>query len=164
MSSSNDGEVCLPPEVAAELAGYLRSSLFAPLSSNITRLCDDCEENMKAQKDLVQDVQAQISEVIEPTAEKLVPIAEELKDVYRQIELLEALVERTGENIKQMTSKVEKTEQALRREERALNEGKPLAMWKEPDQIKVFRAADYVENGRLKEPPPPQSRTPIVAL
>ncbi|KAA8909789.1 hypothetical protein FN846DRAFT_775964 [Sphaerosporella brunnea] len=91
MSSSNDGEVCLPPEVAAELAGYLRSSLFAPLSSNITRLCDDCEENMKAQKDLVQDVQAQISEVIEPTAEKLVPIAEELKDVYRQIELLEVL-------------------------------------------------------------------------
>jgi hypothetical protein len=37
-------------------------------------------------------VQAQISEVIEPTAEKLIPIAEELKDVYRQIELLEVLL------------------------------------------------------------------------
>jgi len=34
-------------------------------------------------------VQTQISDVIEPTAEKLIPIAEELKDVYRQIELLE---------------------------------------------------------------------------
>jgi hypothetical protein len=120
--------------------------------------------------------------VIEPTAEKLIPIAEELKDVYRQIELLEvllpstyatvlvltcacgqALVERTGENIKHMASKVEKTEQALRREERALNEGKPLAMWKEPDQIKVFRAADYVENGRLKESPR-RPGTPIIAL
>jgi hypothetical protein len=62
-----------------------------------------------------------------------------------------------------MTSKVENTEQALRREERALNEGKPLAMWKEPDQIKVFRAAEYVENGRLKEPPP-RPGTPRVAL
>jgi hypothetical protein len=66
---------------------------------------------MKAQKDLVQDVgsprcyvqyygryrcklqvQAQISEVIEPAAEKLIPIAGELKEVYRQIELLEVIL------------------------------------------------------------------------
>lgn len=37
-------------------------------------------------------VQTQISDVIEPTAEKLIPIAEELKDVYRQIELLEVSI------------------------------------------------------------------------
>lgn len=34
-------------------------------------------------------VQSQIADVIEPTAEKLIPIAQELRDVYRQIELLE---------------------------------------------------------------------------
>ena len=63
---------------------------------------------MRSQKDLLQDVlltaqpnrekggvadtmqvQSQIADVIEPTAEKLLPIAQELKDVYRQIELLE---------------------------------------------------------------------------
>jgi hypothetical protein len=31
MSSSGVEDVALPPEVAAELAGYMRSSLFAPL-------------------------------------------------------------------------------------------------------------------------------------
>jgi len=72
-------------------------------------------------------------------------------------------VARTGDNIKQMSSKVEKTEQALRREERALNEGKPLVMWKEPEQVKVFRAADYVENGRLKEQPARPS-TPMMSV
>jgi hypothetical protein len=96
--------------------------------------------------------QSQISNVIEPTAERLIPIAEELTGVYRQIELLEALVERTGQNIKQMTAKVEKTEAVLRREERALNDGKPVPLWKEPEKVQVFTAREYVESGRLKEP------------
>jgi hypothetical protein len=53
-----------------------------------------------------------------------------------------------------MTAKVEKTEQAVRREEKALNEGKPLAMWGGSEPIKIFSATDYVDNGRLKESPP----------
>ncbi|KAI5789882.1 hypothetical protein FPQ18DRAFT_261065, partial [Pyronema domesticum] len=79
----------LPTAVANELAGYMRSALFAPLSSNITHLRTECETTMQNQKDILQDSQAQISTVIEPTAERLIPVAEELKDVYRQIDLLE---------------------------------------------------------------------------
>jgi len=48
--------VDLPSEVAAELAGYIRSSLFAPLSSNITRLREECEDTLSTQKDSLQDV------------------------------------------------------------------------------------------------------------
>ncbi|KAH8146036.1 uncharacterized protein LAJ45_09958 [Morchella importuna] len=141
----------LPPEVAVEIAGYLRSSLFAPLSSNITRLRDECNVSMSAQKDILQDAQSQISNVIEPAAAQLIPIATELNSVYQQIDLLEGLILRVNENIRQMTSKVERTELALRREERALGDGKPPPMWKEHEKVKVFQAKDYVENGRLKE-------------
>ncbi|CCX16505.1 Similar to hypothetical protein [Tuber melanosporum Mel28]; acc. no. XP_002838443 [Pyronema omphalodes CBS 100304] len=141
----------LPTAVANELAGYMRSALFAPLSSNITHLRTECETTMQNQKDILQDSQAQISTVIEPTAERLIPVAEELKDVYRQIDLLESLLLKTSDNIKQITHKVEATEAALRKDERALNEGKPLHMWKEQEQVLIFRAKDYVENGRLKE-------------
>ncbi|KAI5837352.1 hypothetical protein DFP73DRAFT_487512 [Morchella snyderi] len=76
-------------QVAVEIAGYLRSSLFAPLSSNITRLRDECNVSMSAQKDILQDVQSQISNVIEPAAAQLIPIATELNSVYQQIDLLE---------------------------------------------------------------------------
>lgn len=64
-----------------------------------------------------------------------------------------------------MAGKVEMTELALRREERALNDGKPLTLWKEPEQTKVFRASEFVENGRLKEPGGVGSRpgTPMVS-
>lgn len=51
-----------------------------------------------------------------------------------------------------MTTKVERTELALRREERALSDNKPTSMWKEPERAKIFRAVDYVENGKLKDP------------
>lgn len=51
-----------------------------------------------------------------------------------------------------MTTKVERTELALRREERALSDNRPTSMWKEPERAKIFRAADYVENGKLKDP------------
>jgi len=76
------------------------------------------------------------------------------------------MVARTGESIKQMTAKVETTEAALRREERALNDGRPLAMWKEPEQVKIFRAKEFVEGGRMKDTmsPPARSGTPIMAL
>ena len=76
----------------------------------------------------------------------------------------QALVARSGESIRQMAGRVEKTEQALRREERALNDCRPLALWTplEPATIPIFRAADYVENGRLKEPPL-RPGTPVIA-
>jgi len=77
------------------------------------------------------------------------------------------MVARAGESIKQMTAKVETTEAALRREERALNEGRPVAMWKEPEQVKLFRAKEFVKGGRMKDPAaaPPQARsgTPVMA-
>lgn len=50
-----------------------------------------------------------------------------------------------------MATKVEKTEAAIRKEERALNDGKPLPMWGDLDKTKEFRARDWVEGGRLKE-------------
>lgn len=65
----------LPPEVAQELASYMSSTLFAPLvsplrrhspapnaantppqSSNTSRLREEYEDTMVAQKDMVQDV------------------------------------------------------------------------------------------------------------
>lgn len=79
----------LPPEAAAELAAYLRSQLFAPLSTNMRQLRDECDDSMTAQKEALREAQAQVARIIEPAAEALVPIAEELGDVYRQIELLE---------------------------------------------------------------------------
>ena len=60
----------------------------------------------------------------------------------------------SGENIRAMAGKVERTEQALRREERALDAGRPLEPWKEAEPVKVFRAKEFVEGGRLKEPTP----------
>jgi hypothetical protein len=77
------------------------------------------------------------------------------------------MVARTGESIKQMAAKVETTEAALRREERALNEGRPVAMWKEPEQVRLFRAKEFVEGGRMRDPaaslPPARSGTPVMA-
>ncbi|KAF8461077.1 hypothetical protein BDZ91DRAFT_387047 [Kalaharituber pfeilii] len=149
----------LPPEVALEIATYLRSSLFAPLSTNITRLREGCEISIAVQKDVLQEAQAQISEVIEPAAADLIPLATELEKVYKQIDLLEGLVYRVNASIKRMASKVEKTEQTLRREERALDEGRPVEVWQEwknvgdpqLQQVEQFRAKDWVENGVLKE-------------
>jgi len=142
-------------------------------------LSQECGESISAQKDILQDAQSQISNVIEPTAERLLPIVSELQDVYHQIDLLEVctdgygtlsaregvesgvewlmskqvLISRVSENIKQMASRVERTELALRREERALNDGKPTAMWKEQEKVRVFSAREYVENGRLLDRP-----------
>lgn len=53
-------------------------------------VCVPDERQMRGIADMRrQKAQSQISDVIEPTAEKLIPIADELKDVYRQIDLLE---------------------------------------------------------------------------
>lgn len=91
--------------------------------------------------------------MIEPVAAELVPIAEDLEDVYAQIDLLEVLLARSGENIRAMATKVERTEAAVRRETRALDDAKPLPMWKEYEPVgNSFRAADYVEGNRLKKP------------
>ena len=51
-----------------------------------------------------------------------------------------------------MTGKVEATEAALRREERALDEGKMLPLWREFEKGRVFRPTEWVEGERLKEP------------
>lgn len=103
--------------------------------------------------DFGSQAQSQISNVIEPVAAELVPIAEDLEDVYAQIDLLEVLLARSGENIKAMATKVERTEAAVRRETRALDDAKPLPMWKEYEPVgSNFRAGDYVEGGRLKKP------------
>ncbi|KAF8424022.1 hypothetical protein EV426DRAFT_98597 [Tirmania nivea] len=144
----------LPPEVAEEIAMYLRSQLFAPISTNIGQMKSGCEIMIAAQKDVLQEAQAQTANVIEPVAADLVPIAKELEKVYRQIDLLEGLVNRVNTSIKRMASRVEKTEQTLRREERALDEGRPVEVWKEgagggPGE--EFRARDWVEGGVLKE-------------
>lgn len=54
-----------------------------------------------------------------------------------------------------MASRVEKTEQTLRREERALDEGRPVEVWREWKEVgapgEEFRARDWVEGGVLKE-------------
>ncbi|CAZ82634.1 unnamed protein product [Tuber melanosporum] len=100
----------LPPEVAVEIAGYIRSGLFAPLATNIGRLTSECEENLCGVKDGLQDTQSQISNIIEPTAERLVPIAMELKNVYRQIDLLEVLISRISTTIKITSAKLDSTE------------------------------------------------------
>lgn len=54
-----------------------------------------------------------------------------------------------------MASRVEKTEQTLRREERALDEGRPVEVWKEGGGggalREEFTARDWVEGGVLKE-------------
>ncbi|PWW80651.1 hypothetical protein C7212DRAFT_356069 [Tuber magnatum] len=100
----------LPPEVAVEIAGYIRSGLFAPLATNVGRLTSECEENLGGVKDGLQDAQSQISNIIEPTAERLVPIAAELKGVYRQIDLLEVLISRISTTIKITSAKLDSTE------------------------------------------------------
>lgn len=46
----------LPLEVAEEIAMYLRSQLFAPISTNIGQLKSGCEIMIAAQKDVLQEV------------------------------------------------------------------------------------------------------------
>ncbi|RPA79784.1 hypothetical protein BJ508DRAFT_138264 [Ascobolus immersus RN42] len=146
----------MPQEVALEIANYIRSAVFVPLSNNLSILRESCTGSMVTQKEVLRDVQLQISTVIEPTAAELVPVAMELKDVYQQIDLLEKLVNKVQESIKAMEKKVEKTEQAVRREERALDEGKPIGLWegqsRYSDGAQKFRAADWVRGGKLRDP------------
>jgi hypothetical protein len=139
----------LPPEVAVEIAGYIRSGLFAPLATNIGRLTSECEENLCGVKDGLQDTQSQISNIIEPTAERLVPIAMELKNVYRQIDLLEVLISRISTTIKITSAKLDSTESLIRREERSLNDQKPPPLWPSLEKTPTFRARDYVVDNRL---------------
>lgn len=92
--------------------------------------------------------------MIEPTAADLLPVAEDLKDVYAQIDLLEKLVGTVQESIKAMERRVEKTEQAVRREERALDEGRPVGLWEGGGREgggERFRAGEWVSGGRLRE-------------
>ncbi|KAG0635678.1 hypothetical protein HOY80DRAFT_892646 [Tuber brumale] len=139
----------LPPEVAVEIAGYIRSGLFAPLAANVGRLTSECEESLCGIKDGLQDTQSQISNIIEPTAERLVPIATELKNVYRQIDLLEVLISRISTTIKITSAKLDSTESLIRREERSLNDKKPPPLWPSLEKTPTFRARDYVVDNRL---------------
>ncbi|RPB29487.1 hypothetical protein L211DRAFT_832190 [Terfezia boudieri ATCC MYA-4762] len=50
----------LPPEVAEEIAAYLRSQLFAPISAGIGQLKSGCEIMLAAQKDVLQEVRVRV--------------------------------------------------------------------------------------------------------
>ncbi|KAK6363181.1 hypothetical protein TWF730_000625 [Orbilia blumenaviensis] len=111
-----------------------------------------------AYKDDLQDVQSQVSNVIEPTADALVPIAAELKSTFDQIDRLEHLLTQViAPQIKDISTKLDKTEQLVRWEEKAINQGKRVDLWKgvdmgDKDQRRIFRASDYFdEGGRLKD-------------
>lgn len=91
--------------------------------------------------------------MIEKTCEELIPIAEDLKDVYRQIDMLEALVARTGESVKGMEKRVEEVERRVRREDRDLREGRHVEVWAGigPGETDKFVAKEWVQDGRLIE-------------
>lgn len=130
--------------------------LTTPQANNVALLRDSCTSSLSSQKEVLQHAQAQISTVIEPTAAELIPIAEELEDVYKQIDLLEGLINRVGENLKDMEKRVVETEQAVRREEKYLDEGKPVELWqpksKEASGAKRFKAQHWVQGNRLVDP------------
>ena len=50
-----------------------------------------------------------------------------------------------------MSAKVSKTEAAERRETRALEDRKPVPMWEGVEKSEVFKAKEWVEEGRLKK-------------
>ncbi|KAF3906584.1 hypothetical protein ABW20_dc0108367 [Dactylellina cionopaga] len=147
----------LPPEVADELAAFLRSHLSQSHDTFYTTKLTSYAASNTTHKDDLQDIQSHISNVIEPTADSLVPLARELKDTFDQIDRLEQLlIKVVAPQIKDLSGKLDKTEQLVRWEEKALNEGRRADLWKGIDmgdksERRVFKASDYFdEEGRLK--------------
>ncbi|KAK6509410.1 hypothetical protein TWF481_004156 [Arthrobotrys musiformis] len=148
----------LPPDVADELAVFLRSHTAQSHDSFYsTKLASYTTANV-AHKDDLQDIQAQVSNVIEPTADALIPVAAELKTTFEQIDRLEHLLAQViAPQIKDLSAKLDKTEQLVRWEERTINQGRRVELWKGVDmgdksQRRIFRSSDHFDqDGRLKD-------------
>ncbi|KAK6536404.1 hypothetical protein TWF281_000642 [Arthrobotrys megalospora] len=148
----------LPPEVADELAAFLRSH---PAQSHDAFYSDKLSSYTTANvgyKDDLQDIQSQVSNVIEPTADGLIPVAAEFKNTFEQIDRLEHLLTQViAPQIKDISNKLEKTEQLVRWEEKAINQGRRVDLWKGVDigdktERRVFKTTDYFgQDGRLKD-------------
>ncbi|EPS39152.1 hypothetical protein H072_7039 [Dactylellina haptotyla CBS 200.50] len=148
----------LPPEVAEELAAVLRGHLPQSHDTFYSAKLHAYSTSNTAYKDTLQDLQSQISNVIEPASDALLPIAQDLKTTFDQIDRLENLVNRViAPQIKDLSTKLDKTEQLVRWEEKALVEGRRVDLWKPVDmgdknERRVFRSADYFdETGKLKD-------------
>ncbi|RVD80769.1 uncharacterized protein DFL_008661 [Arthrobotrys flagrans] len=148
----------LPPEVADELAAFLRSHTARSHDTFYTdRLSSYAAANVTYKDDL-QDIQSQVSNVIEPTADVLIPVAAELKNTFERIDRLEHLLTQViAPQVKDISNKLEKTEQSVRWEEKAINQGRRVDLWKGVDmgdrsQRRIFRTLDYFDrDGRLKD-------------
>ncbi|KAK6357141.1 hypothetical protein TWF718_001467 [Orbilia javanica] len=145
-------------EVADELAALLRSHTVQSHDSFYSSKLSSYATANTTYKDDLQDIQAQVSTVIEPTADALVPVAAELKSTFDQIDRLEHLLAQViAPQIKDISGKLEKTEQMVRWEEKALNQGRRVDLWKGLDigdktRRRIFRSSDYFDqDGRLKD-------------
>ncbi|KAK6516689.1 hypothetical protein TWF506_006582 [Arthrobotrys conoides] len=148
----------LPPEVADELAAFLRSHTAQSHDAFYTTKLSSYTTANIVYKDDLQDIQSQVSNVIEPTADGLIPVAVELKNTFEQIDRLEHLLTQViAPQVKDISTKLEKTEQMVRWEEKAINQGKRVDLWKGVDmgdksRRRVFRTSDYFDqDGRLKD-------------
>ncbi|KAK6349983.1 hypothetical protein TWF696_006236 [Orbilia brochopaga] len=161
MADDNDsrpfefGVNSVPPAVAAELAAFLRTHLAHPHDTfHASQLASYAAANT-AHRDALQDAQSQLVDVIEPAAEAAVPAATELKSMFEQVDRLEHLLTKViAPQIKDLSAKLDKTEQLVRWEEKALAENRPVDLWKGVDvsQRTVFHTADYFHaDGRLKD-------------
>ncbi|EGX51225.1 hypothetical protein TWF173_002915 [Orbilia oligospora] len=150
----------LPSEVADELAAFLRSHTARSHDTFYTNKLSSYTTANTVYKDDLQDIQSQVSNVIEPTAEVLIPVAVELKHTFEQIDRLEHLLTQViAPQIKDLSTKLDKTEQLVRSEERNISQGRRVDLWKGVDMgdkslRRVFRTSDYFdEDGKLKDPP-----------
>ncbi|KAK6544166.1 hypothetical protein TWF694_000873 [Orbilia ellipsospora] len=145
----------LPAEVADELAAFLRSHLSQSHDTFYPTLLTTHSTTLTTHKDTLRDIQSQISNVILPTSDSLLPIAQDLKSTFDQIDRLEHLVTKIiAPQIKDLSAKLDKTEQLVRWEEKALVDGKRVELWKGVDmgdvnERRVFRADDYFDGKSL---------------
>ncbi|KAJ6261816.1 hypothetical protein Dda_2615 [Drechslerella dactyloides] len=145
----------VPPAVAAELAAFLRAHLAGPHNTfHASQLASHAAANT-AHRDNLQDAQSQLVDVIEPAAEAAEPAARELRATFEQVDRLEHLLTKiVGPQIKDLAAKLDKTEQAVRWEEKALAENRPVDLWKPVDVSRrtVFHASDYFDaDGKLRD-------------
>ncbi|EWC48241.1 hypothetical protein DRE_02345 [Drechslerella stenobrocha 248] len=145
----------LPEAVADELAGFLRSHLAAPRDAFHSTQLATFAAATTAHRDALQDAQSQLATVIEPAAEAVLPLAHELRSTFEQVDRLEHLLTKVvAPQIKDLAAKLDATEQQLRRQERALNDGRPVDLWRGIDLSarSVFSTADYLDaDGKLKD-------------
>ncbi|KAF3911601.1 hypothetical protein AA313_de0200431 [Arthrobotrys entomopaga] len=152
----------LPSEVADELAAFLRSHLSQSHDTFYPTLLATHKATLTTHKDTLTDIQSQISNVILPTSDSLLPLTQDLKSTFDQIDKLEYLITKViAPQIKDFSTKLDKTEQLVRWEEKALVDGKRVELWKGVDmgggggvndERRVFRTSDYFDGkGMLKD-------------